>query len=255
MSRVDRKEAMLTCFPQYFLKTPDNYVERYLKLFTFLPIHQIDLIMENQRRDESQRTAQHVLAKEIVELAHGANDAKNAETAHREAFSQGTHTFSLSALRTNLAKMKPTKEDQKPQSIVDTIPESSKEDTSNIVTLPLSLLWEGSFPYVLYAAGLVTSRSEGHRLVEQKGAYVVLPNSGSLDNPHGLKWEQIPPKISKADPNQYLIDWEALVVRSGKSKIQICRIVTEEQFETEGLTCPGWEEFKARRAEIHKQAQ
>jgi tyrosyl-tRNA synthetase len=77
---------------QYFLKTADNDVERYLKLFTFLPLDQISLVMGQQRNDESRRLAQHILAKEIVELAHGAHAAKQAEAAHKEAFSHGTNS-------------------------------------------------------------------------------------------------------------------------------------------------------------------
>jgi tyrosyl-tRNA synthetase len=228
--------------------------------------------MESQRKDESKRTAQHILAKEVVELAHGAEDAKKAESAHKEAFSQGTHTFSLSGLRRALEniskKGQPDDVDEgqlkllaykkaytASSTITGTTAEEPKNDESNVVTLPLTLLSAGSFPRVLHAAGLVGSKSEGHRLIAKRGAYVVLPNSGSLENPSGLKWEQIPEAISTTDPNQYLLDWEALVVRSGKSKIQICRIVTEEQFETEGLTCPGWEEFKARRVESGEQSQ
>ena len=256
-------------FAQYFLKTADNDVERYLKLFTFLPMQHIELIMKNQQQDESKRTAQHILAKQVVELAHGAEDAKKAEAAHKEAFSQGTHTFSLSGLRKIIADINSPEKDvtesedletklleykkayassSTPQSTTETTTTSSKKDTSNVVTLPISLLSEGSFPRVLHAAGLASSASEGRRLITKRGAYVVLPNSGPLDNPYGLKWEQIPEAIGTTDPNEYLIDWEALVLRSGKSKIQICHIVTEERFEAAGLTCPGWEEFKSRRA-------
>ncbi|KAJ4286055.1 tyrosyl-tRNA synthetase [Kalmusia sp. IMI 367209] len=254
---------------QYFLRTADNDVERYLKLFTFLPTQQIKLIIEHHFQDESKRTAQHLLAKEVVELAHGAEDAMKAESAHKEAFSQGTHTFSLAGLRKSLLetskKDAPVDVDEKEQKITaykkayasslpsqstnGTTTEASKTDTSKVVTLPLTLLQRGSFPRVLHAAGLVSSKSEGHRLITKRGAYVVLPNSGSKENPLGLKWEHIPETINTADPNQYLIDFEALVLRSGKSKIQVCHIVTEEIFEAEGLTCPGWEDFKARRAE------
>lgn len=250
-------------------------MERYLKLFTFLPMQHIDLVMESQRQDESRRTAQHLLAKEVVELAHGAEDAAKAEAAHKEAFSQGTHTFSLSGIRRTLAEINTTTveadaEDEQetqllaykkayaalsaPQPASQTATATS-QDASNVVTLPLSLLSEGSFPRVLYAAGLASSTSEGRRLITKRGAYVVLPNSGSIENPCGLQWEQIPDAVNTTDPNHYLLDWEALVLRAGKSKIQICRIVTEEQFESEGLTCPGWEEFKARRAESGRQAR
>lgn len=231
--------------------------------------------MQRQRQDESKRIAQHILAREVVELAHGAKNAKEAEDAHKEAFSQGTHTFSLSGLRRTLKtisgkdkvdNVNPNELEAKllahkkayasaSQGATGTALEEPMNTASNVVTLPLPLLSEGSFPRILHAAGLVGSKSEGHRLIAKRGAYVVLPNSGSPENPSGLKWEHIPEDIGTTDPNHYLLDWEALVVRSGKSRIQICRIVTEEQFEAEGLSCPGWEEFKARRAETGEHVQ
>ncbi|KAF2641682.1 tyrosyl-tRNA synthetase-like protein [Massarina eburnea CBS 473.64] len=267
-------KQMLNSFDlyQYFLRIADADVSRYLKLFTFFPLYQIDLTMRQHQKDESKRVAQHILAREIVELAHGAADAKKAETAHREAFSQGTTTFSLGALRNTLSifseaeaaasgavEQKSEKEQQllaykqayasssTASSVAGTTGESPRIKADEVVTLPLSLLKAGSFPHVLYAAGLVPSRSEGRRLIQNKGAYVVLPNSGSIENPHALNWTPIPESTSPANPNHYLVDYEALVLRSGKSKIQVCRIVTEEQFEADGLTCPGWDEFKAQR--------
>ncbi|KAF2709581.1 tyrosyl-tRNA synthetase-like protein [Pleomassaria siparia CBS 279.74] len=268
-------QTMMSSFDlyQYFLRTSDDDVERYLKLFTFIPIDYIYLVMEKQRKDAGKRVAQHLLAKEIVELAHGAASAKKAEVAHKEAFSDGTRTFSLSALRKTLSNgtivdvptssnmIEPTESDralkltdykrgfiaatQAPSTATD----SSIDDVANsVVTIPSTLLRVGTFPRILHAAGLVASRNEGHKLIKSKGAYVVVPNSGTVENPHGLKWEQVPEGTS-IDPNHYLVDWEALVVRSGKSKFQVCRIISEERFEAEGMTCPGWEDFKAKRAE------
>lgn len=223
--------------------------------------------MGHHFENESKRVPQHLLAREVVSLAHGAADASKAEAAHKEAFSHGTNMFSLSALRRTLAEVinKDTERSSKEQQLFDykqayaaastvqnvagATTEPSKADASNIVTLPLTLLRTGSFPAVLHAAGLANSRSEGRRLIMKKGAYVVLPNSGTAENTYGLKWETIPDAINTTDPNHYLVDFHALVLRSGKSKIQICRIVTEEQFEAEGLTCPGWEELKAHRAD------
>ncbi|PSN70161.1 tyrosyl-tRNA synthetase-like protein [Corynespora cassiicola Philippines] len=257
---------------QYFLRTADDDVERYLKLFTFIPVEHIRLVMDQQRKDASKRIAQHLLAKELVELAHGAEDAKKAEKAHKDAFSHGTNTFHLGALRQSLSEFskkdqvavgKQDKDAEKlsaykkafatssaPQTTPGNPNEAPKNEAAdNIITLPLSLLREGSFPQVLHAAGLVSSKSEGHRLITKRGAYVVVPNSGPADAPNELKWQQIPESIKTTDPNHYLVDWEVLVLRSGKSKIQVCRIVEEEHFEAEGLSCPGWDEFKAKRAE------
>lgn len=233
--------------------------------------------MLQHSQDESKRLAQHLLAKEIVELAHGAADAKAAEVAHKEAFSHGTNTFSLGALKRTLSEASSkansansaTEElSQREQQLLDykrvyassspalqkedTTVVASKSDTSNVVTLPITLLQAGAFPRILRAAGLASSNSDAHRMISNQGAYVVVPNSGTPDNPHGMKWEAIPAAVNSVDPNHYLIDWEALVIRSGKSKIKICRIVTEEDFEAEGLSFPGWEDFKTKRAEVVK---
>ncbi|KAI8937815.1 hypothetical protein NX059_005511 [Plenodomus lindquistii] len=260
-------KQMLSSFDlyQYFVRTADDDVERYLKLFTFLPLREIELLMMKQRKDESRRFAQHFLAKEIVELAHGAADAKKAETAHKEAFSSGTNTFALGALRRALStdnepktQTKPLSENEKrliaykqayaassdTQATSSAANEPRKREDHNVVTLPLSMLQAGSFPRVLFAAGLATSKSDAQRLIAKKGAYVVVPNSGSEECPTAFKWATIEPGVS-ADPNEYLVDWEALVLRSGKSKIQICRVVKDEQFKAEGLTCPGWDDGNA----------
>ncbi|KAH3912346.1 tyrosine--tRNA (Tyr) ligase [Parastagonospora nodorum] len=265
---------MLSSFDlyQYFVKTADNDVERYLKLFTFLPINQINLLMAQQRKDESKRLAQHILAKEIVELAHGAKSAKMAEEAHKEAFSHGTNTFSLGALRNSMSNIKPanapnpehlSKSEQAELAHKESLGLSANAQESGttsalskqkIVTLPKTLLQPGSFPRILCAAGLASSRSEAHRLIACKGAYVVVPNSGSPETPTALQWINIEAGAT-VNPSHYLVDWDALVLRSGKSKIQICHIVTEEQFEAEGLTCHGWEEFKAKREKDESKAR
>ncbi|EDU50392.1 tyrosyl-tRNA synthetase [Pyrenophora tritici-repentis Pt-1C-BFP] len=240
---------------QYFLRTADADVERYLKLFTFLPLDSIALLMTSQNRDPSKRIAQHALAQEIVELAHGAAEAKKVAMAHKDAFGQGTNTFSLFTLRNAISSTKtaetPTKASAKQISEAEknllaykkafaasasaiTPPDqetpTSPADTNTnktVITLPLSLLQPGSFPTVLHAAGLAASKSEASRLIASKGAYVLVPNSGSPETPTALRWETIKP-TKDCDPNHYLVDFEALVLRSGKSKIQICRVVRDD---------------------------
>ncbi|KAI0575378.1 TyrS Tyrosyl-tRNA synthetase [Pyrenophora tritici-repentis] len=176
---------------QYFLRTADADVERYLKLFTFLPLDSIALLMTSQNRDPSKRIAQHALAQEIVELAHGAAEAKKVAMAHKDAFGQGTNTFSLFTLRNAISSTKTAETPTKA---------SAKQ---------------------------ITSKSEASRLIASKGAYVLVPNSGSPETPTALRWETIKP-TKDCDPNHYLVDFEALVLRSGKSKIQICRVVRDD---------------------------
>jgi tyrosyl-tRNA synthetase len=259
---------------QYFMRTADADVERYLKLFTFLPLESISLLMAQQFKDASKRTAQHVLAKEIVELAHGAAEAKKAEIAHKEAFSHGTNTFSLGALRNTLGTAKsglgPQKEKlstfdtdlleykrayaasspTQPTSSTSTSPSPSK--TESVITLPLSLLALGAFPRILHAAGLAATKSEAHRLIAKKGAYVVVPNSGTVDSPTSLKWVPIEAN-SQANPQHFLIDFDALVLRSGKSKIQIVRVVSDAVFERDHVKTE--EELEEKTEESEKKTE
>jgi tyrosyl-tRNA synthetase len=112
------------------------------------------------------------------------------------------------------------------QSVSGTTFEQPKSDGDDVVTLPLSMLQAGSFPTVLHAAGLASSKSEANRLIAKKGAYVLVPNSGPPENPTALKWATIEPG-KEVDPNHYLVDWEALVLRSGKTRVQICEVVKD----------------------------
>lgn len=241
---------------QYFMRTADADVERYLKLFTFLPLDQISLLVEQTHQDASKRLAQRVLAKEIVELAHGAAEANKAETAHKEAFSHGTNTFALGAIRNALGTAKPedglgaqkelTSFDKQlleykrayaasstvqPTSATSTS-SSSQSNKDSVITLPLSLIESGSFPRVLHAARLATTKSEAHRLIASKGAYVVVPKSGSVESPTSLRWACIE---KHWDVQHFLVDFEALVLRVGKSKIQIVRVVSDVEYEKLGL--------------------
>jgi tyrosyl-tRNA synthetase len=250
---------------QYFMRTADADVERYLKLFTFLPLDQISLLVEQTRMDASKRLAQHVLAKEIVELAHGAAEAKKAETAHKEAFSHGTNTFALGAIRNALGTANPDAglgaqkalsefdiqllEYKRAYAASSTVQPSSGTSTSSssqskqdsVITLPLSLIQSGSFAHVLHAAGLASTKSEAHRLIASKGAYVVVPKSGSVEFPTSLRWACIEKGF---EPQHFLVDFEALVLRAGKSKIQIVKVVADGEYEEAGSGNEGVEAEK-----------
>lgn len=56
---------------QYFVKAPDSIVEKYLKLFTFLPMESISKLMEEHVKAPEAFKAQKVLAKEVTDLVHG----------------------------------------------------------------------------------------------------------------------------------------------------------------------------------------
>ncbi|XP_015250639.1 PREDICTED: tyrosine--tRNA ligase, mitochondrial [Cyprinodon variegatus] len=64
---------------QFFLRQPDANVEGYLKLFTFLPLAEVERLMEQQREDPSKRLAHKRLAAEVTKLVHGKEGLESAK--------------------------------------------------------------------------------------------------------------------------------------------------------------------------------
>lgn len=73
-------------FYQHFInardvKDEDSEVERYLKIFTFLPLEEIAELMREHNRAKEQRMAQTRLATEITRIVHGDTGLQIAQTA------------------------------------------------------------------------------------------------------------------------------------------------------------------------------
>ena len=56
---------------QFFIRTTDTDVEKFLNLFTFLSIPEINEIMKAHKEDPGKRKAQKILAEEVTLLVHG----------------------------------------------------------------------------------------------------------------------------------------------------------------------------------------
>lgn len=52
---------------------------RYLKLFTFLPLAEVEKLMEQQREDPGKRLAHKRLAAEVTKLVHGKEGLESAK--------------------------------------------------------------------------------------------------------------------------------------------------------------------------------
>jgi tyrosyl-tRNA synthetase len=74
----------------------DRDAERYLKLFTFLPLERIGAVMAEHATDPARRTAQRELAREITSIVHGAEAAEQAIQTSAALFGGGE--LSLDAL-------------------------------------------------------------------------------------------------------------------------------------------------------------
>ncbi|KAG5845159.1 hypothetical protein ANANG_G00135880 [Anguilla anguilla] len=64
---------------QYFLRQPDSAVEKYLKLFTFLSLAEVEQVIDLQRQDPGKRPAQKRLAAEVTKLVHGKEGLESAK--------------------------------------------------------------------------------------------------------------------------------------------------------------------------------
>lgn len=123
-------------FFQYWRNVGDADVIKCLKMLTFLPLEQIEE-MEKYEGSELNK-AKEILAYELTNLVHGEEEAKKALDAAKSLFSSGN------------AENMPTAE-------------ISSEDFKDGSIDAISLLVK---------SGLVTSRSEGRRAIEQGGVSV-----------------------------------------------------------------------------------
>lgn len=240
---------------QYFVRTPDHEVERYLKMFTFLPLERIAEIMEEQNKDPSKRVAQHALAREFLEIIHGPEEAKAAEMQHRQLFRPRSSTAEPTPPPAAASKV-PPEYAHKPEA--QFINRGSGNKYAPITTyanmpslrvkLPRSLVLEQPFNKVLRAAGLVASNSEGHRLIVNRGASIGSRPGDS--GPMSDALEFTPLNIWSPEKNRdYVIDDKLVIFKVGKWKFKLVELVDDEEFDRQGLTAPGWEEFKRAKAE------
>ncbi|KAF7715745.1 Tyrosine--tRNA ligase, mitochondrial [Penicillium ucsense] len=232
---------------QFFVRTPDDTVERYLKLFTFIPLPEIATIMEEQNQDPSKRTAQHRLAYEFVELVHGKDEANAVSLQHRQLFRPRASTGEPSPMpRTSTP---PASHAQSSTSSFTTPqsgnPYASQTNFANMpnarVTLPKSLVHNQSFNKILWSAGLVSSKGEGHRVIVNNGAYVGSRPGDSGPMSDDLAFTPIRPWPAEKT-QEYIIGDNLLMLKLGKWKFKMVEIISDEDFRAQGLTAPGWEE-------------
>ena len=155
-------------FDQYWRNVADADVLKCLRMLTFLPLEQID---EMDKWEGAQlNTAKEILAFELTKLVHGEEEATKAQEGARALFSSG-----------NAADM-PTAE------LSD---EDFADGNIDILTL-------------LHKSGLVASKSEGRRAVQQGGVAV-----------DGEKVSDIAATFAKAD-----FEGDGKVVRKGKKNFR-----------------------------------
>jgi tyrosyl-tRNA synthetase len=134
-------------FFQYWINVPDSDVGKFLRLFTFLPLEEIEELTALKGRESNR--AKERLAFELTAIVHGRETAEKARETSKSAFGDGT--------RGGLESM-PSFE----------LKASELEKGINVVEL-------------FARSGLCSSKSDARRLVEQGGAYVNDRNIGDIE--------------------------------------------------------------------------
>ncbi|MEQ8214051.1 MAG: tyrosine--tRNA ligase [Smithellaceae bacterium] len=151
---LDKKLTSPYEYYQYWVNSDDADLERFLKLFTFLPLEEISVV-ENLT-DARLNMAKAVLAYEATKVTHGAAEADAAWRASMEAF----HS-------------RPVDADMFPSSTIPrTVPTT---DTSAIPRYAVSRRdLEAGISILSSCAqsGLTQSSSEARRLIQQGGIYI-----------------------------------------------------------------------------------
>jgi len=88
---LDPRKTTPFRFYQFWMNLPDENIEQYLKVYTFLPPADISALMEKHRAAPQDREAQEALARLVTELVHGPAAVAEAAAATDALF--GTTPF------------------------------------------------------------------------------------------------------------------------------------------------------------------
>ena len=108
------------------------------------------------------------------------------------------------------------------------------------VTLPESLVFNQPFNKILWSAGLVSSKSEGHRVIVNNGAKVGSRPGDSGPMSDQLSFTPIRPWDAEKT-KEFVLNGNLLMLKLGKWKLKAVHIVPDEEYRAQGLTAPGWE--------------
>ena len=294
---LDQSMTSLFDLYAFWVGVADADVERYLKLFTLLSHSEIASLMRQHEQDRSTRIPQDTLAHEFIQLVHGLEAADKARKQYFERSEQRKTTnlsalmssavdtdtstghdwqsavprsLSQDELLSKPSGSNPLAYNQDPnirkraefvsQKLNPFAPQDSPNRASGgpaRVTLPVSLVKNQPIARVLHSAGLVTSRSEGHRLAQAKGAYFGRRSSNKEQMSDDLSFRPAAPADVGETWRNVIRDHEGgamdtegeeglLILRSGKWKVRVVRIVSDDLFEQLDLPePPGWREHKS----------
>ena len=149
---LDARRTTPYDFFQFWRNTHDQDVNRFLKLYTFLPIEEIDWATAVEGKEIN--SAKELLAFEMTKLVHGEDEAVKARQAARALFAGGAQQGAIPTTELNLERL---------------------EAGINIIDL-------------LIECKLVASKSEGRRIIQQGGLYINEERMDDIELTIDAKW-------------------------------------------------------------------
>ncbi len=141
---LDSRKTSYYDFYQFFLRSMDSDVIRYLRIFTFLPEERILELEKTVREAPEKREAQKVLAEEVTRAVHGETGLQQALRATDVLFGGSIEGLSAAELENIFKNVKSG--------------ELSKDD---VIGKPVF--------EIAAAAGMTTSKGDARRLAQQGG--------------------------------------------------------------------------------------
>jgi tyrosyl-tRNA synthetase len=181
---LDARKTSVYDFYQFFLRTMDADVVRYLKIFTFLSLERIAELEQAVVTAPEKREAQHVLAEELTRAVHGEQGLQIARKTSEVLFGGSVEGLPAAMIETIFANV-----------------QSATVSKADIMGKPLF--------EVIAAAGMVASKGEARRLVQQGGL--------SMNSVKVTGLEQV---MQEED----LIEGRVAVLRSGKKNFFLLKV-------------------------------
>ena len=163
---LDAAKTSPFAFYQFWLNQPDEMVEKYLKMFTFLPLSEIEALVTAHAENRGARTAQRALARAVTALVHGEKAAAAAAAVAEVLFAGAPLSELDASSRAALLADAPT------------LPVRRADIASGLPILD-----------VLATSSLAASKGEARRLIEAKG---ITLNGEAVLADQALRLEDLP---------------------------------------------------------------
>jgi tyrosyl-tRNA synthetase len=190
---------------QYWINTDDRDIVRFMSLFTFLPIKEINALEKLSGADLN--SAKVILAFEVTQIAHGREEALKAYRAAESMF--GSRVVPKEILPSSSVPRNGSEVNDTSGQLDGVLPIVEIDSTPHS-NIELDRFKEGIPAFKLYQmVGLASSGSAARRLIEQGGAYV-----------NGQRIESFDDLLTERD----IVEQEILL-RAGKKRYHKIKII------------------------------